>query len=150
MHWLRSARQGRERVHSRPRVANAAAHAAQAAHQATRLPERMTAGLGTGLGLGNATAGAAVYILPEGATPTDADATRRATRGLPPALVGATVRAAHAAGRAPEDIWAEALGAWLAEQELEEAHGLRASIQNARRQRAWGEIEATLQALRAS
>lgn len=76
-------------------------------------------------------------------------AVRRAKRGLSPDLLWATARAARDAGRQPEDVWAEALRDWLA---ARESHGLSARPRGpeARRRALWGEIDETLDRLRAS
>lgn len=75
---------------------------------------------------------------------------RRAGRGLAPQLVWETARAAQRSGRRPEEVWAEALSTWLTLQEVSLAPaGMPRTIQK-RRQAVWGEIEDTLQALRAS
>lgn len=75
--------------------------------------------------------------------------TRRAERGLPPELVWETARAAQRVGRKPEEVWAEALGAWLTANVLEPVAGLPRAIE-ARRRDTWQEIDETLRALRAS
>jgi len=92
-----------------------------------------------------------------------AKASRRARHGLTTTLLRATAEAAEALGRAPEEVWAEALNVWLANQEaLAEAMSAaddmaptRASAghtrpMEVRRQETWSEIDATLSALRAS
>lgn len=79
-------------------------------------------------------------------------AMRRAKRGLSPDLLWATARAARDAGRQPEDVWAEALRDWLAMREPRggAAGELRARGPEARRRALWGEIDDTLERLRAS
>jgi hypothetical protein len=54
-------------------------------------------------------------------------------------------------GRPPQEIWQEALTEWLLAHEIGLA-GPSAPplLQSAQRQQEWGEIEATMQALRAS
>lgn len=88
-----------------------------------------------------------------------AKASRRARHGLTTTLLRATAQAAEALGRAPEEVWAEALNVWLANQEaITAADGgqpTRAVSGQARpievrRQETWSEIDATLSALRAS
>ena len=76
-------------------------------------------------------------------------AVRRAKRGLSPDLLWATARAAREAGRQPEDVWAEALRDWLAMREPQEGAS-RARGPEARRRALWGEIDDTLDGLRAS
>lgn len=77
-------------------------------------------------------------------------ATRRAQRGLSPDLLWATARAAHDSGREPEEVWAEALRAWLASREAPPTpNGTTPHQTNGRRQRIWEEIDDTLAALRA-
>ena len=76
-------------------------------------------------------------------------AIRRAKRGLSPDLLWATARAAREAGRQPEDVWAEALRDWLAEREPRSS-GSRPHGPEARRHALWGEIDETLERLRAS
>ena len=103
--------EGRQQSHSRPRVAQAA--------EAARVAQE-----GVGRSLGSATAGVGVMLTPVMATtagfaPILSPAFRMdavevsAGRGLAPELVLATSRAAQALGRAPEEVWAEALRAWL-------------------------------------
>jgi hypothetical protein len=71
-----------------------------------------------------------------------------AGRGLAPELALATSRAAQALGRAPEEIWAEALRAWLgAEGSIPRA--ARPAIHEARRSQTWSQIDETLHELRA-
>jgi len=90
-------------------------------------------------------------------------ASRRARHGLTTTLLRATAQAAEALGRAPEEVWAEALNVWLANQEaLAEAVAMADDGQptrggagharpiEVRRQETWSEIDATLSALRAS
>jgi hypothetical protein len=72
-----------------------------------------------------------------------------AGRGLTSELALATYHAAQALGRAPEDIWAEALRAWLGV-EGPTARAVRPAIQEARRAQTWSQIEETLHELRAS
>jgi hypothetical protein len=72
-----------------------------------------------------------------------------AGRGLAPELMLATSRAAQALGRAPEEVWAEALRAWLGV-EGTAARAIRPSIQEARRAHTWSQIDETLHELRAS
>lgn len=76
-------------------------------------------------------------------------AARRAERGLNPSLLWATARAARDAGRRPEEVWAEALGNWLAVQQMNAAPVARPRTQESRRQLAWRDIEETLSVLRA-
>jgi hypothetical protein len=74
---------------------------------------------------------------------------RRAQRGLNPALLWETARAARDAGRKPEEVWAEALGNWLALQQAGATAAAMPRTQETRRQLAWRDIEETLAALRA-
>ncbi len=68
---------------------------------------------------------------------------------LPPALMRETTRAAWLSGRRPEDVLEEALADWLAG--YEGAPTVTFSpLREMGRQQSWGEIEETLQALRAS
>lgn len=127
---------------SRPRVARAveAAHMAQAGVQA---------------GLGSASIDAVMLRRMEvveraavsGPLPK---AVRRAKRGLSPDLLWATARAAREAGRQPEDVWAEALRDWLASREPSWESAGPARGPEARRRALWGEIDDTLDRLRAS
>jgi len=139
--------EGRQQSHSRPRVAQAAA-AARVAQESV------------GRSLGSATAGAAVMLTPvmattgfvEGFAPIISPAFRMdaveasAGRGIAPELMLATSRAAQALGRAPEDVWAEALRAWLGI----EGSAARPAIQETRRAQTWSQIDETLHELRAS
>jgi hypothetical protein len=68
---------------------------------------------------------------------------------LPSALMRETTRAAWLMGRRPEDVLEEALADWLAGYESAPVAAL-APMRTASRQNSWGEIEETLQALRAS
>jgi hypothetical protein len=78
-------------------------------------------------------------------------ARRRAQRGLSPTLLWETAKAARESGRRPEEVWAEALGEWLAAQELiADEPPRRPATFGVRRQQTWHEIESAMQALRAS
>lgn len=136
--------QHRSATHSRPRVA----HAAEAARIAQE---------GVGWSLGSATAGVGVMLTPVAApafTPILTPAFRMdavetsAARGLAPELVLATSRAAQALGRAPEEVWAEALRAWLGV-EGSAARSARPAVQEVRRAQTWSRIDETLHELRA-
>jgi predicted dithiol-disulfide oxidoreductase (DUF899 family) len=59
----------------------------------------------------------------------------------------ATSRAAQALGRSPEEVWAEALRAWLGVEGA--ARALRPAIQEVRRAQTWSKIDQTLHELRA-
>jgi hypothetical protein len=72
-----------------------------------------------------------------------------AGRGLAPELVLATSRAAQALGRAPEEVWAEALRAWLGS-EGSVPRAARPAVQEVRRAHVWSQIDETLHELRAS
>jgi hypothetical protein len=143
---LRQQREQRNTSHSRPRVAQAA--------EAARVAQE-----GVGRSLGSATAGAAVMLTPVMATTGFAplltpafrmDAVEAsAGRGLAPELVLATSRAAQALGRAPEEVWAEALRAWLGVEGMA-ARVIRPAVQEARRAQTWSQIDETLHELRAS
>ncbi len=74
---------------------------------------------------------------------------RRAKRGLSPDLLWATARAARDSGRQPEDVWAEALRDWLAMREPQGGASRPRGLE-ARRRAIWGEIDDTLERLRAS
>ena len=169
MRWFGLGRD-RERSRSRPRVASAAALAALAAHErreehsghqqeaaaagrrALQGAEARPAPWPTGgptaetsaTGLGNARAGVAVYLIPPaGVVGPDGN--------VGPALMRAAMLAAREAGRRPDEIWEEALSAWLLAREVETAPAERPpALRGAHRQAAWGEIEATVRALRAS
>ena len=134
----------RRQSHSRPRVAQAA--------EAARIAQE-----GVGRSLGSATAGAGVMLTPvamQAFTPILAPAFRMeevevsAGYGLAPELVLATSRAAQALGRAPEEVWAEALRAWLGS-EGSVPRGTRPAIQEVRRANVWSQIDETLHELRA-
>ena len=135
----------RNTTHSRPRVAQAA--------EAARIAQE-----GVGWNLGSATAGAAVMLTSAMATtgfaPVITPAFRMdavevgAGRGLAPELVLATSRAAQALGRAPEDVWAEALRAWLGS-EGSAPRAARPAVQEVRRAHVWSQIDETLHELRA-
>ena len=167
MRWFGLGRD-RERSRSRPRVASAAALAALAAHErdeerrvrhgevtaqsaqalaAASAPwpamERQAAET-PATGLGHARAGVAVYLIPPaGVVGPDGN--------VGPALMRAAMLAAREAGRRPDEVWEEALAAWLLAREAETPPAeRRPAPQGARRQAAWGEIEATVRALRAS
>jgi hypothetical protein len=70
-------------------------------------------------------------------------------RSLAPELVLATSRAAQALGRAPEEVWAEALRAWLGS-EGSVPRAARPAVQEVRRAHVWSQIDETLHELRAS
>jgi hypothetical protein len=141
--------QQRNATHSRPRVARAA--------EAARIAQE-----GVGWNLGSATAGVGVMLTPVAApfftpafTPTLTPAFRMSAGeaagmeyGVAPELILATNRAAQALGRAPEDVWTEALRAWLGV-EGPAARSARPAIQEVRRAQAWTEIDETLHELRA-
>ena len=135
----------RQQSHSRPRVAQAA--------EAARIAQE-----GVGRSLGSATAGAGVMLTPvamQAFTPILAPAFRMDTvevsagRSLAPELVLATSRAAQALGRAPEEVWAEALRAWLGS-EGSVPRAARPVVQEVRRAHVWSQIDETLHELRAS
>jgi hypothetical protein len=134
----------RQQSHSRPRVAQAA--------EAARIAQE-----GVGRSLGSATAGVGVMLTPvamQSFTPILAPAFRMdavevsAGRGLAPELVLATSRAAQALGRAPEEVWAEALRAWLGS-EGSVPRAARPAVQEVRRAHVWSQIDETLHELRA-
>jgi hypothetical protein len=134
----------RNTTHSRPRVAQAA--------EAARIAQE-----GVGRSLGSATAGAGVMLTPvamQTFMPILAPAFRMDTvevsagRGLAPELVLATSRAAQALGRAPEEVWAEALRAWLGT-EGTIPRAARPAVQEVRRAHVWSQIDETLHELRA-
>ncbi|HLY31730.1 MAG TPA: hypothetical protein VKQ36_11935 [Ktedonobacterales bacterium] len=92
---------------------------------------------------------------------SEAKAARRARRGLTTTLLRATAEVAQTLGRAPEEALAEALQAWLAAQESRvqpevaslsgtSATAPRRRPMEVRRQEVWGDIDATMKALRAS
>lgn len=126
---------------SRPRVAQAMARARMA-----------QAGVSSGLGSANA-AGAVSWrfeaIERAAATGPLRKVARRAQRGLNPMLVWETARAARDTGRHPEEVWAEALGNWLALQQVNTTRMALPRTLETRRQHAWRDIEETLSALRA-
>ena len=135
----------RNTTHSRPRVAQAA--------EAARVAQE-----GVGRSLGSATAGVGVMLTPvamQTFTPLLAPAFRMdavevsAGRSLAPELVLATSRAAQALGRAPEEVWAEALRAWLGS-EGSVPRAARPAVQEVRRAHVWSQIDETLHELRAS
>jgi hypothetical protein len=137
--------ESRQESHSRPRVAQAA--------EAARIAQE-----GVGRSLGSATAGVGVMLTPvamQAFTPILAPAFRMeevevsAGRSLAPELVLATSRAAQALGRAPEEVWAEALRAWLGSEGLV-PRAARPVVQEVRRAQTWSQIDQTLHELRAS
>ena len=139
MQWIWNEWRPRGRNQSRPRVSRAVEQARMA--QA-----------GVEHGLGGASAGIAAFVAP----PVSAPARRGGALGsavalkLPSALVRESLRAARDAGRTIEEVWAEALGDWLTQNE-----SLQPSLEQHlgrvyTRQRAWGEIDETLHRLRAS
>lgn len=137
MRWTVPLWRDRQRTQSRPRVARAA--------EAARIAQA-----GVGFGLGSATAGVGVMLsAPVAMGPGVAGA----GRSVAPELVFATTRAAQAAGRTMEDIWADALRAWLNGQEEAEraaaSRPLRSAAFETRRQQVWSEIDETLSGLRA-
>jgi hypothetical protein len=134
----------RNTTHARPRVAQAA--------EAARIAQE-----GVGRSLGSATAGVGVMLTPvamQAFTPILAPAFRMDTvevsagRSLAPELVLATSRAAQALGRAPEEVWAEALRAWLGS-EGSVPRAARPVVQEVRRAHVWSQIDETLHQLRA-
>jgi hypothetical protein len=139
MHWFWQERRPRGCNPSRPRVSRAveAAHLAQA---------------GGGPGLGGASAGVAAFITPPLAAPVRRGGAlgNAVALKLPPALIRESLRAAREAGRTLEEVWAEALGDWLTQNDSPglslEQHAGRVY----KRQRVWGEIDETLRELRAS
>lgn len=82
---------------------------------------------------------------------TNRHTSARAEAGLSSSLLWATAHAARASGREPEEIWAEALGAWLTEREQGGMAGARERrVPDGRRMQTWQAIDATLGQLRAS
>ena len=75
---------------------------------------------------------------------------RRRRQGLTPELLWATARAARESHRTPEEVWTEALQAWLTQREAHIEPLARPVEVELKRHRAWAEIEETLDALRAS
>lgn len=164
---------------SRPRVARAV-EAARLAHEA--LPSNMAATMEGGLGSAVALPGIATFATPRavglgwldafprreggegGAAPVEAAAPSHPlmangmglrSQGMPATLLSATVRAARvaaAAGRSAEDVWEEALHAWIERNDPDEQPSTRPlpAAFHTHRQRVWGEIEETLKGLRAS
>ena len=153
MHWairVRGWRGAHSTLHScaRPRVARAV-QAAQMAHA------------GVTRGMGSAMAGLEALLTPampvtintmntmNTMTTVNASLGSATAVQLPPALMRETTRAAWLSGRRPEDVLEEALADWLAG--YEGAPTVTFSpLREMGRQQSWGEIEETLQALRAS
>lgn len=132
---------GRRPEPSRPRVARAMERAQMA-----------QAGVRSGLGSASADGAAGWHfeaVERAAATGPLRKAARRAQRGLNPTLLWATARAARDAGRQPEEVWAEALGNWLALQQADVKPAMLPRTLETRRQTVWRDIEDTLTALRA-
>lgn len=128
-------------TNSRPRITNAA-RAARLAHA------------GVPAGLGSASVDVVMLRRMEAVERAAVSgplpkAMRRAKRGLAPDLLWATARAARDTGRKPEDVWAEALRDWLAARESHAVAALPRGLE-VRRRALWGEIDDTLDRLRAS
>lgn len=128
---------GRQRTHSRPRVASAAAAARSAK---TAMHEGSA-------GLGSARAGASVMLA---AAPLAAAPARgtRAVGAFAPESPAALMAAARAANRTVEEVWEEALLAWIGGGEATLTPRPSTQVVE-RRQRTWHEIDRTLGALRA-
>ena len=142
MHWairVRGWRGGHPTLHSsaRPQVARAVQAARMAQAGVTRGMDSAMAGLGALL----------APTIP--ATRVNASLGSSMAVQLPSALMRETSRAAWLTGRRPEDVLEEALSDWLAGYESAPVAAL-APMRTASRQNSWGEIEETLQALRAS
>jgi hypothetical protein len=140
MHWIWNEWRPRGRNQSRPRVSRAVEQARMAQANVEH-------------GLGRASAGIAAFVSPAPSLP----ARRSAALGsavalkLPKALVRESLRAARDAGRTVEEIWAEALGEWLTSQNESFEPSLDQQMGRIyKRQRVWGEIDATLHEMRAS
>lgn len=142
MHWairVRGWRGAHSTLHSsaRPQVARAVQAARMAQAGVTRGMDSAMAGLGALL----------APTIP--ATRVNASLGSSMAVQLPSALMRETTRAAWLTGRRPEDVLEEALADWLAGYESAPVAAL-APMRTASRQNSWGEIEETLQALRAS
>ena len=142
MHWairVRGWRGAHPTLHSsaRPQVARAVQAARMAQAGVTRGMDSAMAGLGALL----------APTIP--ATRVNASLGSSMAVQLPSALMRETTRAAWLTGRRPEDVLEEALADWLAGYESAPVAAL-APMRTASRQNSWGEIEETLQALRAS
>ncbi len=139
MAWRLWKRQGRQRTHSRPRVARAA--------EAARSAQTEMSG-GYRAQLGSSWAGASLLL----AVDSGARAVGRgggpqgAMLAASPALL---LAAARASNRTVEDVWEEALTAWMAGGS-EPRHTRPAGQTAERRYHVWREIDQTLGALRAS
>jgi hypothetical protein len=136
MRWLPWPGQGQQREQARPRVARAVEAARLAQAGVVSVPRMASA------------ARHFEAVQRAAATGPLAKVARRTERGLPQRLVLATARAAREAGRLPEEVWAEALGDWLALRE--ETSVARLRTLEPRRQAVWHDIEETMRLLRAS
>jgi hypothetical protein len=146
---LRQQREQRQQSHSRPRVAQAAEAARIAQESVGRNLGSATAGVGVMLTSAMATTGFTDGFAPVITPAFKMDAVEAsAGRGLTAELALATYHAAQALGRAPEDIWAEALRAWLGS-EGSVPRAARPVVQEVRRAHVWSQIDETLHELRA-
>ena len=138
--WHARTQNGREAV--RPRVVSAVAAAREAGeHTLTGLGSaRVDYGLMRQFEAMDRAAG--VRSVPARTQPSE----RRARRGLSSDLVWATARAARSTGRAPEEVFAEALRNWLLQQDTLPAP--RPATLEVRRQQTWSEIDHVLLGLR--
>lgn len=160
MGWLWNGRASRSRT--RPRVARAV----EAAHLAHLSAQTTLGQMAPALSLGSAevaieqvgwahtspdgVAGRATTTARAGAlAAVDAAApARREEFGEIGALIERAEQTAHDLGRSRAQMWEEALQAWLETQGEEVRPAPRPWLFEARRQRVWGEIEQTLNALR--
>lgn len=139
MQWIWNEWRPCGRNQSRPRVSRAVEQA--------RLAQT-----GVEYGLGGASAGIAAFVAPSLPLP----AKRGGALGsavalkLPTVLVRESLRAARDAGRTIEEVWAEALGDWLTQNESFQPSLEQHLGRIYKRQRVWGEIDDTLHELRAS
>ena len=165
MRWLWSEWGGRVSAQSRPRVANAGQAARLAQLGALDGGPRALRGRGAHdeASLGSAYAStSAAYFAPVAATVAaeapqwrgheSSEQEDTAAHGATPTLLRATAQVAQTLGRAPEEVWTEALENWLASQREAQASIAtpRARLREVRRQETWLSIDDTLQALRVS
>lgn len=148
MGWLWS---GRSRSRTRPRVANAV-EAARLAH----LSALTTRGqMSPALSLGSAVVATdqigwahAPRVDDERQHRQSTAPARREDVGEMGALIERAEQTARNLGRSRAQMWEEALRAWLETQGEEPRPAPRPWLFDARRQRAWGEIDQTLSSLR--
>jgi hypothetical protein len=140
MAWRLWKRQGRQRTHSRPRVARAAEAARSAQTEMSS-----TGGYRAQLGSSWAGANLLLAVDPGARGVGRGGGPQGAVLAASPALL---VAAARASNRTVEDVWEEALTTWISGGSSP-SYARPASQSAERRYHVWREIDQTLGALRA-